>query len=167
MKSLVIYFSRAFENYAVGNIDKGNTEVIAEKIAKLTNAKLFKCDPVVEYSHKYSKCCDEAKNYQNINARPLLKEYFDDISEYDVIYIGGPVYWSEYPYEIYSELDRLDFTGKVIKPFTTHEGSGLGDCVNVLKKKCKNATIKNGLAIKGTDVSRPETIEKLKKWINE
>lgn len=167
MKSLVIYFSRAFENYGVGNISKGNTEIVAEDIHNLINADLFKCDPIVEYSNNYSKCCDEAKTYQCEDARPKLKKYLDEISSYDVIYIGGPVYWGEYPYEIYSQLDRLDFNGKVIKPFTTHEGSGLGDCVNVLKKKCPNALVKTGLAIRGRDVNRPETIEKLKKWINE
>ena len=167
MKSLIIYFSRAFENYGVGNLTKGNTEVIAEEIAKLTNADLFKCEPVVEYSHNYSKCCDEAKAYQNQDARPKLKNYLEDISKYDVVYIGGPVYWSEYPYEIYSQLDKLDFTRKIIKPFTTHEGSGLGDCVDVLRKKCAGAIVKKGLAIRGSEVNSNLTLEKIKKWINE
>lgn len=166
MKSLIIYFSRADENYAVGNILEGNTEVIAKKIQKLTQGDLFKCDPVKPYSKNYSKCCVEAKKYQEEDARPKLKKYLDDVSKYDVIYIGGPVYWGEYPYEIYSLLDRLDFNGKAIKSFTTHEGSGLADCVDVLKRKCKGATIKSGLAIRGSSVNQKDIELKLKEWIN-
>lgn len=167
MKSLIIYFSRNGENYSVGNIQIGNTEIIANIIKKETNADIFKCEPVIPYSNNYSKCCDEAKVYQNNNARPKLIKYLDDISSYDVIYIGGPVYWGEYPYEIYSELDHLDFKNKIIKPFTTHEGSYLGNCVEVLKKKCPSALIKKGLAIRGSEVNNSVTIEKIKKWIKE
>lgn len=166
MKSLIIYFSRADENYAVGNVLKGNTEVIAEKIQKITQGDLFKCDPVKPYSKNYSKCCDEAKEYQEVDARPELKKYIDDISQYDIIYIGGPVYWGEYPYEIYSLLDRLDFNGKIIKPFTTHEGSGLGDCAEVLRKKCRGAIVKSGLAIRGSKVYQSDIELKLTEWIN-
>ncbi|MFA6829622.1 MAG: flavodoxin [Bacilli bacterium] len=165
MKSLVIYFSRCDENYAVGNITKGNTEIVAELIQKETGADLFKCVGVIPYSKNYSKCCDEAKVYQKQNVRPELVKYLDNVSSYDVIYIGGPVYWGEYPYEIYSELDRLDFKGKIIKPFTTHEGSGLGNCVSVLKKKCVDGNVMPGLAIQGRKDKDLSTIIKVKEWV--
>ena len=60
-KSLVIYFSRADENYAVGYIDKENTEYIAEYVAELTNADLFKVEPAIPYSKDYKTCIEEAK----------------------------------------------------------------------------------------------------------
>ena len=85
-KSLVIYFSRADENYAVGNIDKGNTEVIAEYIQELTGADLFKVEPLKPYSPSYKVCCDEALEEKRQNARPELKRYLEDISDYEVIY---------------------------------------------------------------------------------
>lgn len=166
MKELVIYFSRADENYGVGNIKVGNTEIIAKEIQKIKNTDIFKCDPVIPYSKNYSTCCDEAKEYQEKNVRPKLKQYLNDISNYDIIYIGGPVYWGEYPYEVYSQLDILDFTGKVIKPFTTHEGSGLGDCIEALKIHCKGALIKEGLAIQGRKVNSIETQNKLQNWLS-
>ena len=165
MKSLVIYFSRAGENYAVGNIEKGNTEVIAEYIREYTQADLFKCEPLKAYSEQYSKCCSEAVAYQKQNARPELKEYLADIKGYDTIYIGGPIYCGEYPYEIYTQLDKLDFKGKVIKPFVTHEGSGLGKCVDILKEKCVGAIVKGGLAIRGRDVLLPFAKEAVRAWI--
>lgn len=106
MKSIVIYFSRAGENYGVGNIEKGNTEVIAEYIRESAGAELFKCEPVKEYSENYAKCCNEALAYRKQNARPALKRYLDNIDGYDVVYIGGPIYFGEYPHEIYTQLDK-------------------------------------------------------------
>lgn len=165
MKELVIYFSRADENYGVGNIKVGNTELIANEIQKIRNADIFKCKPAIPYSKNYSKCCDEAKEYQESNARPKLKEYISDISKYVIIYIGGPVYWGEYPYELYSQLDILDFTNKIIKPFTTHKGSGLGDCVEALQRHCKGTLIKEGLAIQCRKVNSLETKNRLQNWL--
>ncbi|MDY4857281.1 MAG: hypothetical protein SO232_01410 [Candidatus Onthovivens sp.] len=60
MKSILIFFSRANENYAVGNLKVGNTEVLAKRIKKLINCDLFKCEPVKEYSPNYKECVKEA-----------------------------------------------------------------------------------------------------------
>ena len=151
-KSLVIYFSRADENYAVGNIEKGNTEVIAEYIQELTGADLFKVEPVKPYSKNYKACCDEALEEKRQNARPELKKYLDDISDYEVIYIGSPIYWGTMSMSMFSQLERLDFTGKTIKVFTTHEGSGLGTVVSDVKKICKGANVLDSIAIQGSMV---------------
>ena len=165
MKSLVIYFSRPGNNWAVGYIEKGNTEIIAEYIREFTGADLFKCDPVKPYSEDYSKCTEEAMAYKRQNARPALKRYPDDLSAYDVVYIGGPIYWGELPYEVYSALDRLDFTGKIVKPFATHEGSGLGSVVEVLKKKCVGANVRPGLAVQGREVRSETAKQRVKAWV--
>ena len=165
MRSLVIYFSRPGNNWAVGYIEKGNTEVIAEYIKEFTGADLFECHPKRPYSDDYMACTEEAMAYKKQNARPELKKYLDDISAYDVIYIGGPIYWGELPYEVYTELDRLDFTGKIVKPFATHEGSGLGSIENVLKKKCAGAIVKNGLAVQGSAVNSEMAKKQVKDWV--
>lgn len=165
MKSLVIYFSRAGENYAVGKIEKGNTEVIAEYIAEFTGAELFRCEPVKAYSADYATCCKEAMEYWKNGIYPDLKAYLDGIGGYDVIYIGGPIYFGEYPYEIYSQLRRLDFTGKTVKPFTTHEGSGLGKCVSALKERCRGAKIAEGLAVQGKTVYTEASREAVREWV--
>lgn len=165
MKSIVIYFSRANENYAVGNISKGNTEVIAEYIAQFTGAKLFRCDPVVPYSSNYKECCKEAVAKQRSDARPELTAYLDDIDGYDAVYIGGPVYCGEYPQEIYSQLDRLSFAGKTVRPFVTHEGSGLARCIVALKAKCAGATVTDGLAVRGRDVYLEDSKNAVREWV--
>ena len=107
----------------------------------------------------------EAIAKQRSDARPELTAYLDSIEDYDVIYIGGSVYCGEYPQEIYSQLDRLSFVGKVIKPFTTHEGSGLGKCVEVLRKKCAGGKVEEGLAIKGSEVLLPESKAHVRDWV--
>ena len=108
-KSLVIYFSRADENYAVGNIEKGNTEVIAEYIKEFTGADLFKVEPAKPYSKNYKECCDEALEEKRQNARPELKEYLTDISDYEVIYIGSPIYWGTMPMCMFTRVRKIGF----------------------------------------------------------
>lgn len=162
-KSLIIYFSRADENYAVGNIDKGNTEVIAEFIQELTDADLFKVETIKPYSANYKTCCDEALQEKNQNVRPELKNYLDNIGDYDVIYIGYPNWWGTMPMPMFAQLEKLDFTGKIVKPFCTHEGSGLGSSELDIKKVCKDAKVMEGLAIQGRTVYTEKG--KVENWI--
>lgn len=168
MKSLVIYFSRADENYFGGSmkyIEKGNTEIVAEYIKEITGADLFKVERKMPYSKEYMTCIREAQNEQRRGEFPELVNYLDDITDYDVIFIGGPVYWGTLPQPMFTELKRLDFNGKTIMPFTTHEGSGLASVPSDVKKICKGATVKNGLAIVGSTVNTCKP--KLEKWIKE
>jgi flavodoxin len=166
MKSLVIYFSRADENYLGGvmkYIEKGNTEIVAEYIKDITNADLFKVERKKPYSKDYMTCINEAKDEAKRGELPELVNYLDDISGYDVIYIGGPIYWGTLPQPMFTELKRLDFDGKIIMPFSTHEGSGLGSIVSDIKKYAKGATVKEGLAITGSRVNTSKT--SLESWI--
>ena len=151
-KSIVIYFSRADENYSVGYIEKGNTEVIAEYIKELTKADIFKVEPKNLYAKDYSACIEEAKERQVNHDAPIV-ENIPDISNYEVIYIGAPVYWGDLPEEMVTALKDIDFTGKIVRPFTTHEGSGLGNIPGQLKRICKGANVVDGLAIRGASVN--------------
>ncbi len=165
---MVIYFSRNGENYFGGqlkNIEKGNTEVIAEYIKDLTGADLFKVEPASDYPEDYMKCIDVAKKEQQNDARPELKETLDDISEYDTIYIGFPNWWGTLPMPMFTQLEQLDFTGKVVKPFVTHEGSGFGSSQRDLKKLCEGAEIKKGLSVPGANVY--DAKDTVSNWIDE
>ena len=162
MSSIVIYFSRTGENYFGGelkNIEKGNTEVIAEYIQELDNADLFKVEPAVEYPDDYMKCIDVAKKEQQSDARPEI------IDAYDTIYIGFPNWWGTLPMPMFTQLEQLDFEGKTVKPFVTHEGSGFGSSQKDLKKLCEGALIKKGLSIPGANVYGAK--DAVKSWINE
>ena len=160
-KSLIIYFSRADENYAVGYIDKGNTEYIAEYVRDLTNADMFKAEPEIPYSKDYKTCLEEARN--RIGNAPIKKK-INDISSYEVIYIMTPIYWETYAPEIETAIKDLDFTGKIIRIITTHEGSGLANVVKDVKKICKGAKVlDDALAIKGSQAK--ESKSKIESWI--
>lgn len=161
-KSIIIYFSRTDENYAVGYIDKGNTEVIAEYIKDITGADMFKVEPKNPYSKDYDTCIKEAKERQNNHDAPI-KDNVPDLSDYEVIYIGSPVYWSDMPEELVTALKDIDFTGKTIRPFTTHEGSGLGSIPSQIKRVCKGAIVTDGLAVEGTMVYQSK--QRVEEWV--
>ena len=160
-KSLIIYFSRADENYGVGYVEKGNTEVVAEYVKELTGADMFKVEPSVPYAKDYETCIEEAK--ERVGNAPI-KEKLNNISEYEVIYIMSPIYWGTYAPEIETAIKDLDWTGKTIRIVTTHEGSGLGSVISDVKRVCKGATVdSNGLAIRGSSVESSKP--RLEEWI--
>jgi flavodoxin len=158
--NLIIYYSRNGENYVNGsvkNLSKGNTEIVAEFIQNAVGGDLFEVDTVERYADDYYACIDEAKKGLNDNARPELREYLDSIDEYDNIFVCGPCWWGTFPMAIFSQLERLDFTGKKVMAVMTHEGSGLGSCERDLKKLCTGATFGKGLAVHGADAAKSES----------
>lgn len=160
-KSLIIYFSRADENYAVGYIDKGNTEIVAEYVRELTGADVFKVEPKVPYAKDYKTCIEEAK--ERIGHAPI-KEAITDISGYDTVYVMSPIYWGTYAPEVETALKGLDWSGKKVRVISTHEGSGLASMPADVKRVCVGADVDtNGLAIKGSRAK--ESKEKVREWI--
>lgn len=165
-KVLVAYYSRAHENYFGGSIQDikvGNTEVVANKLAVLLNADTFKIEQLQPYSKHYDECTKQAQTDLRSGARPELKEYLEAIDAYDEIYLGYPNYWGTCPVAVFTFLERYDFTNKVIHPFCTNEGSGLGNSVSDIQKEC-DGIIEEGLGIRGSDVN--ECDNALKDWIN-
>ena len=158
-KNLIIYYSRKGENYwngSVKNIDKGNTEIVAEYIQKAVGGDLFEIETVKDYAVDYFKCAEEAKAELNSHARPELKKYLDSIDAYDNVFVCGPCWWGTFPMAVFSQLERLDFTGKKVMAVMTHEGSGLGSCERDLKKVCVGATFGKGISVHGAEASRAE-----------
>jgi flavodoxin len=158
--NLIIYYSRKGENYMNGsikNLSKGNTEIVAEFIQDAVGGDLFEVDTVERYADDYYACTDEAKKELNDNARPELREYLGSIDGYDNIFVCGPCWWGTFPMAIFSQLERLDFTGKKVMAVMTHEGSGLGSCERDLKKICTGATFGKGLAVHGAEVVQSES----------
>lgn len=163
-KNLIIYFSRAGKNYSVGYINKGNTEVIADYIKELTNADTFKIVMKKPYSDNYEECLNETRKEIQKKEKPELEQYLSDITPYDTIFIGCPIYWGGMPLPLVSLLEKLNFEGKTIRLFVTHEGSGLGRTLNELKYLCSGAKIlDNALSIQGSTVNLAK--DKVESWI--
>ena len=160
-KSLIIFFSRADENYKVGYIDKGNTEIVAEFVQELTGADMFKVEPAVPYAKDYMTCIQEAK--QRIGNAPI-KEKLTDISAYDTIFVMSPIYWGTYAPEMETALTCLDFSNKIVRVISTHEGSGLASMPSDVKKICRGANVDmKGLAIKGSQARNSK--QKVADWL--
>lgn len=163
---LIAFYSRADENYVNGlikTLEVGNTEVVAGIIKELTGADLFKIEQVEPYAKDYNQCIAQAQADQRQNARPKLKTYPQTLDGYDVIYLGFPNYWSTMPMAVFTFLEHFDFCKKTIKPFCTHEGSGMGNSISHIKKLCPTAVLEEGLAIRGGSVERSR--KEIEKWI--
>ncbi|MBQ7547649.1 MAG: flavodoxin [Clostridia bacterium] len=151
-RTLVIYFSRTGEQYTVGVIDKGNTAIVAEMIAQQTGADLFEIVPADDhYPKKYKELTDVAKQEQRDNARPAYAGTLPDLSGYDTIFIGAPVWWGDWPMILYTVFENNDFSGKKLVPFSTHEGSGLSGFDRKLASACPDAQVLEGFAVRGND----------------
>ena len=152
MKILIAYYSRKGENYWAGSIkdlEKGNTQVVAEFIQEATGGDLFEIDSMEQYPADYHECTDVAKRELQENARPELTASVENMDEYDTVFLGYPNWWGTCPMAVFTFLDSYDFSRKRIIPFCTNEGSGMGGSERHLKKECPNATIERGFAVAG------------------
>ena len=167
---LVVYFSRTGEQYNVGVIDKGNTSIVAEMIAEKTGADLFEVIPADDhYPMTYKDLTDVAKKEQNDNARPEYAGSAPDLSKYDTIFIGAPVWWGDWPMIMYTffENNKDGLSGKTLIPFSTHEGSGLSGFDKKLASACPDSTVRDGLAIRGQDCqnNKDNIRAKVDEWV--
>lgn len=165
-KSLVAFFSRADENYAVGYIEKGNTHIVAEMIAAETGADLFRIETERSYPADYNECIEVAKREKNANARPAIMGDVR-VEDYDVIYLGYPNWWGEMPMAVYTFIEKHDWKGKTVVPFCTHEGSGLSGTERRVQSACAGAKVLKGLAVRGaTAQNAPDTaLKAVMSWL--
>ena len=166
-KTLVVYYSRTGENYAVGNIAEGNTAIVAKMIAAKTGADLFEIQTVKTYSADYTTCTEEAKKELREDARPEIVGDVANFGQYDTIYVGYPIWWGVPPMAVFTFFEKHDWAGKTVKPFATHEGSGLGGSVRAIRKALPAATVTDGLAIRGQTAQndRPAAQRAVDAWL--
>lgn len=150
---LVAYFSHT-----------GNTETIANMIADTVNAGMFKVETVTPYPDDYNECVDVAAEEQRNNARPELSSHVEDMSQYDVIFLGYPNWWGTMPMAMFTFLEEYDFSGKTIIPFCTHAGSRLGSSESDLAEICPDSTLLEGIAVSGSQVNSAQA--DVEAWIS-
>ena len=146
---LVVYFSRAGENYDVGVIEEGNTAKLGRIIAEQTGADVFELVPVVPYPEDYDSCLEVATEEQQTDARPEYEGTIENWDQYDTVFIGFPIWWGEIPNIVYTFMEGYDFTGKTVIPFNTHEGSGQSHSQRDIEGLLSSATVLKGLAVRG------------------
>lgn len=170
-KALVVYFSRADENYNVGNVEVGNTEIFAKNIVEQLKADghevdEFKIEPVVPYPQSYDDCVAKATEERTMQDRP---EYVGDVDlePYDTIFIGYPIWWSDMPMIMYTFLEKHVFTGKNIAPFCTSEGSGESGTFNTIGNLAVGGIMQEGLAMPGTLARQEGGKKQVNYWVGQ
>ncbi len=167
MATLIAFYSRAGENYFGGahrRVSVGNTEKAAQMLAKITGGEIYKIEQARPYSEDYDTCTAEAKEDLRANARPAVLNLPEHLDAYDEIYLGYPNYWGTMPMAVYTFLENYDFSGKIIHPFCTHEGSGLSRTERDIQKAAPDAVVTQGLAIHGSSVDHAD--DALRKWVS-
>ena len=160
-KILVVFFSHAGDNYSVGYVKVGNTKIVADYISELTGADQFEIKTSKYDGMAYKPLCDLAKEEQENGELPPFEGAIDNLDDYTTIFIGGPVWWGTYPQVMFTFFSRYDLNNKTIIPFTTHEGSGLGNCAKDVRKAYPQATVTGEFSIYGHDVREGKaTVEK-------
>lgn len=141
-KSVVLYFSAT-----------GTTKSIAERIATQSNSDIIEIIPKEKYKSEdlnYNSDCRANREQNDSKARPEIENTID-ITKYDTIYLGYPIWWGTNPKIILTLLDKYDFTGKTIIPFCTSGSTGISNSVSDLRKYNSKLNIKDGKRFSSKD----------------
>lgn len=157
---LVAYFSHT-----------GNTELVAGLAAEASGAELFRIVEVEPYPTVHSETTALAQDEMNADVRPAISTQVADMSQYHTVILAYPNWWSLQPMIINTFLEQYDFSGKTIAPLCTHYGSGLGRSVRNIADRVPNATVVDGLAIRGgldrMGVDGEAARTSITNWVNE
>ena len=156
MNKLIVYFSYTL-----------NTRMISEKIRERLNCDILEIKTVIPYSKDYDTVVNDEQNGEASNHLPEIQDINVDLSKYDEIILGTPVWWYRPVPAIRTFLTRNDLSGKTIKPYATNAG-WLGRTFKEIEKLCPNSNVETGMNIvfkSYTDklVTREEEIDN---WIN-
>ncbi|MDU5107920.1 flavodoxin [Clostridium sp.] len=153
-KVLVSYFSAS-----------GVTEGLAKSLAEVIGADIYKINPEVPYTRKdldwNNKKSRSSIEMSNPTSRPKIADIDAKIADYDVVFLGFPVWWYVAPTIINTFLESYNFNGKIVIPFASSGGSGIENCERNLRKQYPNIAWKEGKLLNGR-----QTKEKLSSWAN-
>ena len=154
-KMLIIYFSNT-----------GNTQLIVDYIKEIANISSFKIIPKVPYPDLEATIELAHKQLDN-DERPEIEDPLTDISKYDKILLGYPLWHSHLPRIVVNQLEKLDFSGKTIYPFNTFGSLGVAESINDIKKYCPNAIVKDGLPIQdSTSRVKEASMKMIVNWLD-
>jgi len=138
-KVLVAYFSWG-----------GTTRRMAESIQTVTGGDIFEIEPVVPYPTSYTPCTEVALEERDNNARPAIKDKVANWDEYDVVFLGGPVWWHTAPMILHTFAESYDFEGKTVVPFTTYASTYRDETLQAIVDMTPDAEHLEGLGTTGS-----------------
>ena len=150
---LIVYFSHT-----------NNTRTVAEQIQILTGGRLLELKTTRQYPGNHKETVAIAVQENKSSARPELTTVFPtNMDDYDTIFVGYPVWEYTMPMALFTFFDQYKFPGKTIIPFSTHQGSGLGGGPRDIARLCPEATILDGLAIRGSNADKSQN--DVERWL--
>lgn len=152
-KVLVACFSRT-----------GNTRVVAKQIQRARNADLFEIVPAAAYPEDYEQTVAQAQRERESNFEPPLRATVPNLSDYDTVFLGFPIWGQTAPPVIRSFLSAHDLSGKALVPFITHGGYGLGNSLSVVATHARGAQIADTAFSMEADQER-RTLEQVTRWL--
>lgn len=154
-KKLVAYFSAS-----------GVTASLAKNLAAAIGADLFEIEPVIRYAKAdldwTNKNSRSSVEMNDKSSRPAVAKKLGNMSEYDEVFVGFPIWWYIAPTIVNTFLEGYDLAGKTIIPFATSGGSGMGETNEYLANSCKGAKLVEGMVFR-----RNVGADELKKWAEE
>lgn len=169
-RSLVVFFSRAGENWQVGIVERGNTAIMVDYIQEFADVHVFEIVPEVAYPSNYMECVNYVNDVEiPQNLRPAYKGDINNLADYDNIFIGGPIWCGQPPYifRTFFEKHVGELNGKTVIPFGTHGGSGVGSYTTLIKGYYPNATVLESLGISGSSIRNESSKTTVKNWLNQ
>ena len=142
-KVLIAYFSRT-----------GHTEQIAEMIHRQNGGKLFRIETQQPYADDYDAVLAQAQREQRENARPALAAAVERMEDYDIVFIGYPIWWGDTPMAVLTFLENTDFSGKTVIPFCTSGSSSPQASFDRIKNTLPRAGSAAGFWVRGADAAQ-------------
>ena len=149
---LTVFYSRTGENFfpdGIHSVEKGNTAYAAEHIVSAVGGDLFEIDTVIPYAPVYKDCVMQAAQEAQSNARPEIRSFVEDMSQYDTVFVCFPCWCGTAPMCVFTFLEHYDLSGKKVIPLCTNEGSGLANSVTDIQRSCPGAIVTDGLSFPG------------------
>lgn len=143
----------------------GNTAVIARQIRRAMDATLFDIKTETPYPEDYEATVEQARRETQSQYLPPLGHFAADIGRYDTIYLGMPIWGMTAPPVIRSFLRAHDLSGKVVIPFITHGGYGLGNSIDVLRAHMPGADLRPAFSMEADQERR--TLARVSGWLAE
>ena len=167
-RSLVVYFSRAGENWQVGNVERGNTAIMVDYIKELANVDVFEIVPETPYPEDYMACVRYVNDIEiPQNLRPTYKGDIENLADYSNIFIGGPIWNGQPPMIIrtFIEAHHGELSDKTFISFGTHGGSGVGSYSSLIRSYFPGAKQLEALGIAGTDIRSGASKNRVENWL--
>lgn len=172
-KILVAYFSEPLPDGTDANTSasrlvvngkvSGNVEYLAQLIQQNTGADMVRIQTSTPYPANYETLAAQANQERQNGVHPELATEIKNFADYDVVFVGYPIWWYQMPMPMYSFFDKYDFKGKTLIPFSSHGGSGWSGSLDVIKNLEPGATM-----VTGFSVSRTQTVsssDNVRSWL--